>query len=212
MLAIIDPETADELEHHNHANHFLGAHGDATGSGAVEGHDAHAHDHLAHPRMLSAVLPGGFVYLHGFVGAAVTQAHSLTTDVSVEGDVRVIDDDKSSLCCLSMDEHERVVSLAYLGRPDVEPQNLLRVVGLHVAYLNGVSRKHDSGALVDLIAFLREPWAQAIYHDHFRTLCIALQHSLHDEEVGCVSSRCVPPCRVPLHRLQCAAPLWLAGD
>jgi hypothetical protein len=128
-----------------------------------------------------AVLPGQMFYVHGYVGSAVAQAHSLTTDVC--DDSKRIYEDETRLCCLTMDEHERIVSLVYLGKTPVEPQNLIRVVGLHVCYLNGVSRKHESGAVGDLITFLREPWAQALYHDHFQALCIALQHSIHDEEV-----------------------------
>jgi hypothetical protein len=71
-----------------------------------------------------------------------------------------------------------VGEIEYAGNDSVESSNLACLPGLHSAFLNGLTRRAEARALPDLIAFLRQDWATAIYHDRFRGLVSALRSSV----------------------------------
>lgn len=82
-----------------------------------------------------------------------------------------------------------LAELTYVGSDRVEGCNLGSLVGLHGSYLNGLARRadaHAAGHLAagfpgsDLITFLREQWAAALYHEAFPALAAALSDALLD--------------------------------
>lgn len=70
-------------------------------------------------------------------------------------------------------------SITYIGKERPCVDNLRCLLGLPHTVLNNVAERFDAGLVPDLAAFLREPWAQAIFHDRFgiflEDLCNTLQ-------------------------------------
>jgi len=49
-----------------------------------------------------------------------------------------------------------------------------QLVGIHVTYLNDVEQQIELGEITDLIEFLSDDWAAALYHDQFGEFCRSL--------------------------------------
>lgn len=50
-----------------------------------------------------------------------------------------------------------------------------QLVGLHISYLNGIEEQLSQGRVTDLLDFLSQDWASALYHDRFGSFCRDLQ-------------------------------------
>ena len=92
-------------------------------------------------------------------------------------------DPKDRSCTLKLDGHGRICDLTYLGREAAEPRNLRRLVGLQEAYANGCEAAFNHDLVEDWVAFFREDWALALYHDRFQGSFVrAMRNKLGDDE------------------------------
>lgn len=60
-----------------------------------------------------------------------------------------------------------IESVSYLGSEQVVVPSLNSFIGLHIDYLNKISRRNDSGLIPDIAEFLSENWAISLYHELF---------------------------------------------
>ena len=141
-------------------------------------------------RTVSCRLPGGLVHVRSCLAAAadpkvsiapaaaagdpqLSAGNELVVTRSGEAGAKLLGSGslrRGETCSVKLDKHGRLAEFSYLGPGPVEPRNLGRLVGLHAALALGLPRKHREGKIPDLVAFFREPWAQALFHDRFADL------------------------------------------
>jgi hypothetical protein len=139
------------------------------------------------PKVDIAVLPGGLHYLHaalpppaGAAAAAAAAAVRPKELLSTAGD---------RVCRLVFAGQDmRLRTLTYVGADPVQAANLIQLVGLPATYLNSVVSRFEAGAVPDLLAYLQQSWATALYHEGFpelRAACAAaLQQYMADAEAS----------------------------
>ena len=70
-------------------------------------------------------------------------------------------------------------SVTYMGTEDVVIQSLWSFVGLHENYLNRLTQRYDAGMIPNVVEFLSENWAMAIYHEWFGDFCLRIRQGIH---------------------------------
>jgi len=131
------------------------------------------------PRGVSAVLPGGYNYVHIKVPRQPFRSIDLTTDNPKLPDAGKL---SPGFTKLVLDVHGRVAELLYIGLEPVEERNLAAVVGLHEAFLRGAKELFEGGAVGDWISFFRQEWATALYHASFKPFLDTLRAMLAEDE------------------------------
>jgi hypothetical protein len=48
-------------------------------------------------------------------------------------------------------------------------------VGLHENYLNSLTKRYNEGIIPNVVEFLSENWAIALYHEWFGDFCLRLR-------------------------------------
>jgi hypothetical protein len=90
-----------------------------------------------------------------------------------------------------VDRYGYLAELCYIGTELVETRNLGMLPGLHSAFLSGLLRRaeaeaqgHSEGGFPngDLVAFLREDWADAMTEDSFLPFAMRLRGALEGDE------------------------------
>lgn len=69
-----------------------------------------------------------------------------------------------------------VAQVTYIGSDPIETVNLSKGVGKNASYFNGLVRRADKKDLPDLIAFMRQAWGNALFHDKFLGLVDKLRN------------------------------------
>eukprot|EP00697_Spironema_sp_BW2_P015928 gnl/Spiro4/6975_TR3618_c0_g1_i1.p1 gnl/Spiro4/6975_TR3618_c0_g1~~gnl/Spiro4/6975_TR3618_c0_g1_i1.p1 ORF type:complete len:1307 (+),score=476.75 gnl/Spiro4/6975_TR3618_c0_g1_i1:92-4012(+) len=139
------------------------------------------------PVACSALLPGGLHYFHVALPALprkMTKARKaeagygrdLVTPRGATPSPRA--HPRHLYTRIHIDKYDCIDSLTYLGTEPVDCDNLTRLIGLPQMFCNQlVERFEEEPLIADLIDFLHEPWAQALYHDQFeqfRAKCLEL--------------------------------------
>ena len=121
---------------------------------------------FSRPVCKQAIVPGDLQYFCAQTAKVPTSlaaqqeskyGRDLTTEVKEAG--------FESYVRIHVDQYDKIESVTYLGRARVELENLLCLVGLPQTYLNRLVSRYDEGLITDFIAFTRENWAMALYHD-----------------------------------------------
>lgn len=60
-----------------------------------------------------------------------------------------------------------VAHVTYIGTDEVETINLAKSIGKNASFFNGLVRRAEKKDLPDLISFMRQAWANALFHDRF---------------------------------------------
>lgn len=66
-------------------------------------------------------------------------------------------------------------SVTYMGSDEVVLQSLWSFVGLHENYLNSLTSRHKNGIIPNVVEFLSENWAIALYHEWFGDFCLRMR-------------------------------------
>jgi hypothetical protein len=65
-----------------------------------------------------------------------------------------------------------------MGDQELILQSLWSFVGLHENYLNELTSRHEAKIIPNVVEFLSENWAMALYHEWFGDFCLRMRHSL----------------------------------
>lgn len=84
--------------------------------------------------------------------------------------------------CLLFDDYGVLNRLEYLGVEVMEVANLQCLVGMHESYLNSALASFSSSYVDDWVAFFRQKWASALYHDRFAEFCVRLHGFLKRDD------------------------------
>ena len=130
------------------------------------------------PRMQVYRLPGGMHFTMSVIAERPPPHETLMTK-------HVSDDDQDMrLTWVTLDRHQRVAKIMYLGSAEVEERNLRRLVGCNESFLKSLKHAHDVGLCHDFILYFRQPWADALYSHHFEEFVESMQkHIGGDTEV-----------------------------
>ncbi len=69
-------------------------------------------------------------------------------------------------------------SVTYMGSEDIILQSLWSFVGLHENYLNSLTSRFEKGIIPNVVEFLSENWAIALYHEWFGDFCLRMRNSI----------------------------------
>ncbi|CAM9474951.1 unnamed protein product, partial [Discosporangium mesarthrocarpum] len=81
-------------------------------------------------------------------------------------------------CVVRVNALDRVCDIMFCGTGQVEVQNLARIVGVHIGYLQGLENSMERGEVQDLISYFRGDCFTALYHDRFHGLIADLRVEL----------------------------------
>lgn len=70
-------------------------------------------------------------------------------------------------------------SVTYLGSDPIIVQSLWSFVGLHENYLYKLTSRYDAGIIPNVVEFLSENWAMALYHEWFGDFCLRIRQGIH---------------------------------
>jgi len=74
-------------------------------------------------------------------------------------------------CRLTIDSFGKVDSITYLGGEELQVESLWSLVGLSETFLNLLYVRWRDGDIPDIIEFLTDEWATALFHDRFMDFC-----------------------------------------
>lgn len=69
-------------------------------------------------------------------------------------------------------------SVTYMGSEEIILQSLWSFVGLHENYLNNLTSRYEQGIIPNVVEFLSENWAIALYHEWFGDFCLRMRQSV----------------------------------
>merc|ERR1712217_6876 len=86
-------------------------------------------------------------------------------------------------CRLTIDTFGKVDSITYLGSEELQVESLWSLVGLSETFMNHLFQRWRDGDLPDIVEFLTDEWATALFHDRFMDFChqIKLEMDSQDE-------------------------------
>lgn len=139
------------------------------------------------PQGQGGMLPGNILYYHirttnplifkkGYVEPANRQ--SMTCDN--------LDDEtgKGHFIKFTFNSIGLIDSVTYMGSEQVVLQSLWSFVGLHENYLNQLTSRYEQGIIPNVVEFLSENWAIALYHEWFGDFCLRMRASLNSGEMA----------------------------
>jgi len=90
---------------------------------------------------------------------------------------------KGHFCRLTLDSFGKVDSITYLGGEELQVESLWSLVGLSETFLNHLYQRWRDGDIPDIVEFLTDEWATALFHDRFMDFChqIKLEMLSQDE-------------------------------
>lgn len=133
------------------------------------------------PSGQGGVLPGNILYYH-----------IKTTNPLIPAEGVAEEQNRRSLTCDNLDNDTGkghfikftfnsiglIDSVTYMGSEEVVLQSLWSFVGLHENYLNSLTSRYEKGIIPNVVEFLSENWAIALYHEWFGDFCLRMRQSV----------------------------------
>lgn len=130
------------------------------------------------PIARSGLLPG---YLHFYHITSAKKADAADDD-GEKGEHQIILTDTLStetgtghFCRLTVTKMGKVDSITYLGGEELQVESLWSLVGLSETFLNNLYKRWKDGDIPDIVEFLTDEWAIALFHDRFMDFCHQLK-------------------------------------
>uniref|UniRef100_A0A7S0B3V8 CFAP61 dimerisation domain-containing protein n=1 Tax=Pyrodinium bahamense TaxID=73915 RepID=A0A7S0B3V8_9DINO len=96
---------------------------------------------------------------------------------------------KGHFCRLTIDNFGKVDSITYLGGEELQVESLWSLVGLSETFLNHLFVRWRDSDIPDIVEFLTDEWATALFHDRFMDFCHQInEEMLSQEEVKVIIS------------------------
>eukprot|EP00397_Hematodinium_sp_SG-2012_P001935 GEMP01001940.1.p1 GENE.GEMP01001940.1~~GEMP01001940.1.p1 ORF type:complete len:1503 (+),score=407.10 GEMP01001940.1:185-4693(+) len=133
------------------------------------------------PIARGGLLPGYLHYYHikTCLGGTIEDSDSRTNR-----EISTNTLDTTNMCgqftTLTINKFGRVDSITFLGYDDLDVDSLWGLVGLSEGFLNNLYDRWSAGSIPDIIEFLADDWAMALFHDRFLDFC----HKLNLEIQG----------------------------
>eukprot|EP00928_Gymnodinium_smaydae_P086928 TRINITY_DN71311_c0_g1_i1.p1 TRINITY_DN71311_c0_g1~~TRINITY_DN71311_c0_g1_i1.p1 ORF type:complete len:1571 (+),score=434.65 TRINITY_DN71311_c0_g1_i1:635-4714(+) len=85
-------------------------------------------------------------------------------------------------CRLTIDTFGKVDSITYLGGEELQVESLWSLVGLSETFLNHLFQRSSDGDIPDIVEFLTDEWATALFHDRFMDFCHQIKLEMWGQE------------------------------
>jgi len=85
-------------------------------------------------------------------------------------------------CRLAIDGFGKVDSITYLGGEELQVESLWSLVGLSETFLNHLFQRWRDGDLPDIVEFLTDEWATALFHDRFMDFCHQIKLEMDSQD------------------------------
>merc|ERR1719161_1634413 len=85
-------------------------------------------------------------------------------------------------CRLTVNKMGKVDSITYLGGEELQVESLWSLVGLSETFLNNLYVRWKDGDIPDIVEFLTDEWAIALFHDRFMDFCHQLKMEMGAQE------------------------------
>jgi hypothetical protein len=107
----------------------------------------------------------------------------LREDQVILTDTLDLDSGTGHFCRLTIDSFGKVDSITYLGGEELQVESLWSIVGLSETFLNHLYVRWKDQDIPDVVEFLTDEWATALFHDRFMDFChqIKLEMSAQEE-------------------------------
>jgi len=89
---------------------------------------------------------------------------------------------KGHFCRLTSDNFGKVDSITYLGGEELQVESLWSLVGLSETFLNHLYLRWRDGDIPDIVEFLTDDWATALFHDRFMDFCHQIKSEMAAQE------------------------------
>ena len=133
------------------------------------------------PQGMGGQIPGGLIYYY-----------IKTTNPLVKKEGEVVSKNRKDLMCdnigadgkghfikFTFNQIGLIDSVTYMGSEDVVVQSLWSFVGLHENYLYRLTSRYEAGIIPNVVEFLSENWAMALYHEWFGDFCLRMRQGIH---------------------------------
>jgi len=104
-----------------------------------------------------------------------TEEHVIVTDT-------LEPNGQGHFCRLTVDSLGKVDSITYLGGEELQVESLWSLVGLSETFLNHLYIRWKDGDIPDIVEFLTDEWATALFHDRVMDFCHQIQLEMRSQE------------------------------
>jgi len=149
------------------------------------------------PEFYMPIAKGGFLpgNLHFYRITSARKSDQVGTpelreDQVILTDTLDLETGKGHFCRLTLDSFGKVDSIIYLGGEELQVESLWSLVGLSETFLNHLYARWRDKDIPDIVEFLTDDWATALFHDRFMDFChqIKLEMSSQEEVKDIINS------------------------
>ena len=90
----------------------------------------------------------------------------------------ITEDGSGTLIKFTFNNIGLIDSVTYYGTAEIVIQSLWSFVGLHENYLNNLTSRFEGGVIHNVVEFLSENWAMALYHEWFGDFCLRMRQGI----------------------------------
>lgn len=138
------------------------------------------------PIAKGGLLPGSLHYyrIHACRRGDVQEEQSDKDEQVIVTDTLDLTNGTGHFCRLTLDRFGKVDSITYLGGEALQVESLWSLVGLSETFLNYLYQRWRDDDIPDIVEFLADEWATALFHDRFMDFCHQIKlEMLASEEV-----------------------------
>ena len=130
------------------------------------------------PRGRGGMIPGGCWFYH--ICSTNPLKLQMTDEKKNRGDLMWdnIEDGKGSLIKFTFTNVGLIDSVTFWGTEEIAVQSLWSFVDLHENYLNMLTSRFDNGVIKNVVEFLSENWAMALYHEWFGDFWLRMRQGI----------------------------------
>ena len=130
------------------------------------------------PQGQGGILPGEIIYYHiKTTNPLILQQNQeeVQNRPSLTCDNLDIQTGKGHFIKFTFNSIGLIDSVTYMGSEEIILQSLWSFVGLHENYLNSLTSRYHAGVIPNVVEFLSENWAIALYHEWFGDFCLRMR-------------------------------------
>lgn len=127
------------------------------------------------PSGLGAVLPNNLIYYNINTTNPISNQPEHKNREDLVCDNLDIETGKGHWIKFAFNSIGLIDSVTYMGSEEVVLQSLWSFVGLHENYLNSLTSRYPAGIIPNVVEFLSENWAIALYHEWFGDFCLRMR-------------------------------------
>jgi hypothetical protein len=133
------------------------------------------------PLAKSGLLPGPLHYYH-MEACEGTKPQGETVEIVTDTMDNPLPGTPGHFCRLTVDALGQLSSITYLGGEELQVEALWKLVGLSEALLNHLHARWKDKDIPDLVEFLADDWASALWHDRFLDFIAELKSDLSQQD------------------------------